>query len=79
MRFQTLIRFFAALIVLSLVVVTLFVMAQFFGIIDSEAPEDMVGADKINDLIGKNEDSDLVSIDTPVSYTHLTLPTKRIV
>ncbi len=64
MRFQTLIRFFAALIVLSLVVVTLFVMAQFFGIIDSEAPEDMVGADKINDLIGKNEDSDLVSIDT---------------
>jgi len=64
MRFQTLIRFLAALIVLTIVAVTLFVMAQFFGIIDSNAPSEILGSDKINRLISKkDEDSDLVSID----------------
>jgi len=64
MRFQTLIRFLAALIVLTIVAVTLFVMAQFFGIIDSNAPSEILGSDKISRLISKkDEDSDLVSID----------------
>jgi len=63
MRFHTLIRFIAALIVFTVVAVTLFVMAQFFGIIDN-ANNNVVGADKINNLIEEgNQDSDLVSID----------------
>ena len=64
MRLQTLIRFTAALIVLTMVTVTLFMIAEFFGFIDSNTSKDLVGSDKINLLINKeNEVSDLVSID----------------
>jgi len=54
MRLQTLIRFFSAIIVLTILVVTLFTIAQFFGLIDKNAPDEMIGADKINDLIKRS-------------------------
>lgn len=64
MRLQTLIRFVAAIIVLTIVVITLFVIAQYFGLTDKSAPDNLVGADKINMLLtDKSSMDDLVVID----------------
>ena len=52
----------AALIVLTIVAVTLFMMAQFFGLIDKDTASNIVGSHKINNFTDKSE-GDLVSID----------------
>ena len=52
----------AALIVLTIVAVTLFMMAQFFGLIDKDTASNIVGSHNINNFTDKSE-GDLVSID----------------
>ncbi len=65
MRLQTLIRLVAAIIVLTIVVITLFVISKYFGISDGTTPDDVVGSDKINKLIpNKPATDDLVVIDS---------------
>jgi len=65
MRLQTLIRLVAAIIVLTVVVITLFVISKFFGLTDADAPIDVVGSEKIDRLVPKKpSDDDLVVIDS---------------
>ncbi len=64
MRLQTLIRLVAAIIVLTVVVITLFVISQYLGLTDDPAPSVVVGSDKINKLVPvKTPKEDLVVID----------------
>jgi len=65
MRLQTLIRLVAAIIVLTVVVITLFVISKFFGLTDTDTPIDVVGSEKIDKLVPKKpSDDDLVVIDS---------------
>ncbi|MGJ8655016.1 MAG: tetratricopeptide repeat protein [Akkermansiaceae bacterium] len=65
MRLQTLIRLVAAIIVLTVVVITLFVISKYFGLTDRPAPDEVVGSEEINKLISKKSvQDDLVVIDS---------------
>ena len=65
MRLQTLIRLVAAIIVLTIVVITLFVISKYFGLTESEAPSEIVGSEELNQLVPENRDKeDLVVIDS---------------
>ncbi len=65
MRLQTLIRFVAAIIVLTVVVITLFVIFKYFGITNDSIPANLVGSDEINKLVSKKTtEDDLVVIDS---------------
>jgi hypothetical protein len=65
MRLQTLIRFVAAIIVLTIVVLTLFVISKYFGFTDDSIPTNIVGSDGINKLVSKrSSEDDLVVIDS---------------
>lgn len=65
MRLQTLIRFVAAIIVLTVVVITLFVIFKYFGITNDSIPTNIVGSDEINKLVSKKtSEDDLVVIDS---------------
>jgi hypothetical protein len=65
MRLHTLIRLIAAIIVLTVVVITLFVISKYFGLTDDSIPSNIVGADGINKLVSKKPTKDdLVVIDS---------------
>jgi hypothetical protein len=65
MRLQTLIRLVAAIIVLSVVAITLFVISKHFGLTDDSVPSGLVGSDQINKLVSKDSaEDDLVIIDS---------------
>ncbi len=65
MRLQTLIRLVAAIIVLTVVVITLFVISKYFGLTDDSLPNNLVGSDGINNLVSrKSTEDDLVVIDS---------------
>ncbi len=65
MRLQTLIRLVAAMIVLTIVAITLFVISKYLGLTESNAPKDVVGSKEINQLVPENTDEeDLVVIDS---------------
>jgi hypothetical protein len=65
MRLQTLIRLVAAIIVLTVVAITLFVISKHFGLTDDSIPSNFAGSDQINKLVSKNSsEDDLVVIDS---------------
>ncbi len=65
MRFQTLIKFVAAIIVLTIVAITLFVMSKHFGLTTDMLHPRFAGADQINKLSTSTSDQDeLVVIDS---------------
>jgi len=65
MRLQTLIRLVAAIIVLTIVVLTLFVISKYFGLTDDPIPTNIAGSDEINKLVYKKSTvDDLVVIDS---------------
>lgn len=64
MRLQTLIRLVAAIIVLTIVVITLFVISKYFGLTDRSIDDDVVGADRLNELLfTQAAEDELVVID----------------
>jgi hypothetical protein len=63
MRLQTLIKLVAAIIVLSVVAITLFVVSKHFGLTVDSVPSNLLGADQINKL-GSSSSDELVVIDS---------------
>lgn len=65
MRLQTLIRLVAAIIVLTVVMITLFVISKYLGLSESSAADEILGSEEINELVSKKAvEDDLVIIDS---------------
>lgn len=65
MRLQTVIKFVAAMIVLSVVAITLYVVSKHFGLTSDSLPSGLAGADQINKLSSSSSfKDDLVVIDS---------------
>lgn len=65
MRLQTLIRLVAAIIVLTVVMITLFAISKYLGLSESSAADEILGSEEINELVSKKAvEDDLVIIDS---------------
>jgi len=64
MRLHTLIRFIAAILVLTVVVMTLFAVSKHFNLISGDSSDELAGKERIDNLLAQNsEEDELVIID----------------